>query len=130
MSRLFAALVLILGFQAAQATSLNPCTPTVEAQPTLIMCQSGAGESVRIEVKTLMSPATPACSGENRYEYKTASVEIYAGSKTPKAKFDIADGDFSYTLSPMGDATFESPKHSLNLNKCVTPLNGGVSFGN
>jgi hypothetical protein len=109
----------------AQATSLHPCTPVVPAKPTVIFCNDG-GESISIQINTLMSPAKRMCRGKNYFEFKTADVTLPEATEPTV----VLDGDFEYTLSPSGDATFSSESLGLDLTSCVTPIHGAVSFGN
>jgi hypothetical protein len=109
----------------AHATSLHPCTPTVRAMPTHIYCIDGKN-AVSILINTLMSPPIEMCQGNNYYESKSALVTLTEGAK-PEFLYG---SEFEYTLSPIGDASFASEKLNLDLTKCVTPIHGGVSFGN
>jgi hypothetical protein len=112
-----------------QATSLKPCTPTVEAMPTRISCGTDT-EYYTIIIHTLMSPLE--CQGADHYEYHTAYVTV-TDKKTGRVirKLELLNGDFTYTLSPMpGETTFESPALVTRLDRCASPVHGGVSIGN
>ena len=114
---------------SAFARSIHPCTPRVQAQPTYSICAQG-GLAVEVRIDTLMSPQIEMCTGENYYEYQTANVKISFENGQAMEESTLFSGDFSYTLSPTGSATFVSEKLNLNLVQCVTPVNGAVSFGN
>jgi len=130
MKHFFAFLVLFLGIQSAQATSLHPCTPRIQAQPTTMYCKDGdVYFSIRID--TLMSDVrNDMCTGKNFYEYHSAVVKVSdRNGKDPQTlKFDNAD--FTYTLFGPQGATFKANDGSLNLDHCAVPQNGGFSVGN
>ncbi len=126
MKKIFAILLFTLGAQAALGASLHPCTPTVQAVPTQISCLAGELR-YEIVVKTLMSPAQPYCTGENYFEYKTATVKILQDGSL-KQQLTIPDGSFTYQL--MDPTSFTSTDYNLDLKDCVTPVFGGASIGN
>ena len=119
---------------SAAARSLDPCTPTVQAQDTRISCSArqmdGSTLHYFILVDTLMSPNLSICQGDKHVEYKTAKVSVRDEADRPVANFEVGNGDFSYTLSPIGDSTFKSRNPKLDLQNCVSPLNGGFSVSN
>lgn len=115
--------------QPAFATSLHPCTPRVKASDTNITCQQG-GFTYSITVETLMSPAKKMCGGKNYVQYQTATIVEQDSDGNIFEEFTLLDGQFTYTTSPLGDATFTSPSLNLDLTLCVNPIHGGVSFGN
>ncbi len=115
----------LLAFGAlAQARSLDPCTPTVEAQPIYISCVD-EHKDYGITIKTLMSPAS--CQGEP-IEVKRAVVEAKERATSDVQIYEIFEG-FSYTLD-LEFASFKSEVPALDLQRCLTPSHGGVSFGN
>lgn len=119
----------VLLTNVSYSKSLRPCTPVVPAPLTIMYCHDKK-LNYSIEIETLMSRPLDICQGENYSEYHTAKVEIYDGEKKIQ-KINLLDGEFEYQLGPVpGDASFKSNRAQLNLNQCVTPLPGGVSFGN
>lgn len=121
---LFAVFATLFAMNVAHATSLQPCTPIVEAQPSFITCRSGT-DYVSIRIHVLMSDSR-RCPYNQSVEYKTAQVEVSNASGAVTQKFEIGDGDFEYRL----DSYFKSEKYGMDLKSCVSPINGGVSFGN
>jgi hypothetical protein len=108
------------------ATSLRPCTPSVQAKPTRIFCKD-KGLSYSIVVNTLVSPAQ--CTGQNHFEYKTAKVNVTNKAGQAVNEIEILEGDFDYSLQT-GHVEFNSSINGLKLKKCVTPAFGGFSIGN
>jgi hypothetical protein len=113
------------------ADSLHPCTPTVELEPFSLTCK---GEEVDhyIVIRTLRSPADPMCSGENFREYETAEVEVVdVKTRATLKTFWIKNGEFKVRSGKNTRLNFESEKHSLKLEGCIAPYNGGgMSVGN
>jgi hypothetical protein len=120
---------LILTAQLASATSLHPCTPSVQASPTKISCKEGnVYYSIRID--TTMSPPIEMCRGSNHYENHTATV-TFGTSPSDNRTVTIYNDEFTYSLGfENGRTTFKSPKYNMNLVNCATPMHGGFSIGN
>lgn len=129
--RFFTALaVVLLSFQAVSATSIHPCTPTVQAQPTHLTCIEPSGY-YSIQIDTLMSRPLEMCQGKNHFEYHTATVLFQPKGATRPTQVVIYNSDLSYTLGNGGaPGAFVSPKFGLNLRNCISPMNGGFSIGN
>jgi hypothetical protein len=120
---------IILTTQVASATSMHPCTPTVAAKPTHMVCQKGDTGFV-ITIETLMSKPYDMCKGNNYFESKTAKINV-TKEHLVKAEITLYNGSFDYTLSAAGQSSFTSEMMGLDLTSCVTPQNGGAfSFGN
>jgi hypothetical protein len=113
----------------AEARSVHPCTPRVQAQPIYMSCLVDSG-FVAIQINTLMSPQLPLCTGDNYFEYQTANIRTLDQSGNETGAKALLDGQFTFTLSPTGDAAFASVDGSIRLDSCVTPIHGAVSFGN
>ena len=126
----FITLALVLAAShPAFATSLHPCTPMVKAADTYITCQQG-DFTYSITLETLMSPAIEMCRGKNYAEFQTAKIAEQDSNGKIFEEFNVFSGQFTYTTSPLGNATFASPTLNLNLTLCVSPIHGGVTFGN
>ena len=113
MKNFIALVTLLIGFNTAQATSVHPCTPSIQAQPTYIYCRQG-GNFYSITVNVLMSNRQQC---DEPVEYKTANVSISDQKGKVLSTLEIVDGQFSYTLSATGGATFKSKLLSLDLKK-------------
>ncbi|MGZ3771642.1 MAG: hypothetical protein ACXVCP_18885 [Bdellovibrio sp.] len=124
----FFALFAFLTSFSAYATPAHPCAPVVQARPITISC-SDNGVYYGIRVFTRMSDAR-LCPVDQLVEVKTATVIVGDFEGHVSQTLNLLNGEFSYTLSAIGDATFVSEKASLNLNNCSTPLPGGFSVGN
>ncbi len=116
----------LLALNLANARSMHPCSPTVEAMDSQLACREN-DKTYMITIKTLMSPSIPQCQGENHYEFHTALVEVY-DQKQEKVinKLEIYHNDFTYGLG----SYFKSEKNQLDLNDCVSPYHGGFSVSN
>lgn len=121
----FSALFLVA---QAQANSLSPCAPTVEAPTLRINCVAG-DEFYTILVRRSVSPDTAMCQGKNRREYKTADVTITNQAGVWIDQLELGSNEFSYSTSAFGNATFESDKLP-DFDRCVNSLPGGISVGN
>lgn len=110
----------------ANADSLHPCTPYIQAQPSVMTCRQD-GKFYDIRIRTLMSDRSRGCTEENQsyFEYKNATVEVYSNKKLEK-KIELSDSEFSYTFNSF-KAIGSEP---MDLNNCVMPPHGGVSVGN
>lgn len=118
---------------SASATSLHPCTPTVKAQDTILSCKDGSN-FVQVRVETLMSNRR-ICPDPGQYmEYKTAKLETFNSQGTQLGTQTLNHDQFTYSLGgagSTGEASFTvfTSRGPVTL-KCVTPVYGGVSFGN
>jgi len=115
---------------AAQATSLHPCTPLVQAMPSELSCTEG-NLRYRIQIDTLMSQSIPICQGNAYQERKTAKGRVTTAEGDLLYSFTVPHDQFSYTLRMGGsEGTFKSQVLKLDLNDCVSPMHGGFSIGN
>lgn len=129
MKKTFIAALLLTLAQTGLAMP-HPCTPTVEARPTVIHCEAN-NIIYTIQINTLMSRNIPMCQGSNRYETHTAHIELSDEQGLNFAEINISDDSaFEYRLRAPGRSTFKSEKLGLDLNNCSTPLHGGISIGN
>jgi hypothetical protein len=129
MKKFFALILIALSFNVAQATSLHPCTPTIQAQPSIMYCADDVA-FYAIRIDTVMSDPT-RCSSDERVEISSATVEITDKATRAKNTLSIGNGDFSYKYDNTGTRVhFASPKNALDLKQCVAPMNGGFSVGN
>jgi hypothetical protein len=124
---MFAALIALGTSLSAFAQVVNPCEPTVTAQTTRLSCVN-QGSFYTIEVHTQMSPAIPQGSGRNHLEIKTADMQVTDQQGNEFALVHFKAGSFTYSAG-MSDAKFESPAIPIKLLNCVSPVNGGASFG-
>ncbi len=126
MLKIFLSVLTVSFTQLAQATSLHPCTPTVQAQPTIMYCADGV-KRYSIVIQTLMSKPLPMCQGANHFERHTAQIKlsingVVSGTAT------LNHDSFKHSLAA---GTFISPKNSLYLKNCISPIHGGgFSIGN
>lgn len=126
MVKLFLSVWILCSATFSYARSLHPCTPTVQAKPSIMHCKDGE-KRYSIVIETLMSPPLEICQGSNRVEYHTANVK-FSVNGVAQAQFTLDHESFRYSLV---HGTFVSPKYSLNLKNCVSPMHGGgFSVGN
>lgn len=129
---------LIFGFIAtlvvgtsAQARSLHPCTPTVPMQDSQVQCKSGANH-ISLKIKTLSSDPRRCPKLSDRREFKIGEFVVMNKEGKVVKQFDLFQDDFQVNSSSPSDATviFRKDGKIVQLNSCVTPMHGGVSFGN
>lgn len=126
MSKLFALALVALNFAfAANATSLHPCTPVVEATPSRLNCQRD-GYFYTITINTLMSG--PNCR-EGRIEISRATIAV-SNEEQEITRLEAQPGTFSYQLGGAREGRFDSDALNLHLRDCVSPMHGGFSVGN
>lgn len=134
-------LILVFGFQISEARSLAPrCAPVVDAQPSRLSCvkemlvkQADGKEQVErvfysIIINTKMSG--PACTSDEHLEVHRADVSVSINGVGQLANIQLSPGTFEYTLGGANAGSFSAPVLGLELNDCVSPLNGGFSIGN
>lgn len=128
MKTFFTLATLLISFNVQARPAAHPCAPVVQASPITISC-SDNGVYYGIKIYTRISDAR-LCPPEKQVEVNTAKVTVGDFEGNVIKKLSLGNGEFSYTLSSMGDATFVSEKESLDLKDCSAPLHGGFSVGN
>jgi hypothetical protein len=112
------------------ARSVHPCTPVVSLKPIYISCVTTTAEFVSVVVRTFESPKLEMCTGDNFFSFVRADVKVSDSFGNELSSSVLKEGEFDFSLSPTGDATFASDKLPLDIARCVTPLQGGISFAN
>lgn len=109
----------------AEARSLDPCTPYVQANTTPLYCSQG-DLSFSFKFHTLMSG--PECHSHR--EITSATITVSRGREVPQT-LEARPGTFTYTLgNGANEGQFDSDSLNLHLRSCIAPLNGGFSIGN
>ncbi len=120
-------LVLVLTSFSAGAVSMRTCSPTVDLEASRLTCFVD-GRTYSIKIQTAVS--IPECTAEQRQTYSVADILITNKSGQKIGSLSIGDGDFSFELDGMGGGWFSSSKPQMDLDSCISPLHGAVSFGN
>lgn len=120
-------MMVTFGFSLAHA-SLHPCTPVIEARPLILSC-TNKGVYYGVRIHTVMSDVR-RCPVKDVIEIQTARVKIGDVEGNIFETLTIPQGEFSYTLGNLGEGTFKSEAHGLDLNDCASPVTGGFSVGN
>lgn len=128
MKTIFALTIIFLGFSTAQATPAHPCAPVVQARPIIISCSEN-GLYYGIRIHTRMSDSR-FCPNQDHVEIQTAKIIVSDFDGNIQKEITIGNRQFTFTLSPIGDATFTSERESLDLKNCSFPMPGGFSVGN
>lgn len=125
---LFSALLaLSASFAQAGETPSDPCEPTVRAKPSYLSCRDEK-LSYWVQINTMMSG--PACPFAKHVEVSTATIEISDRATEKKiGTLTLNPGAFQYRLGS-GDGWLKSESLSLDLERCVSPMDGGLSAGN
>lgn len=120
--KIIALLLILLGFSHSV---LGACDPVLVSREIAMSCSSNL-KTYMIKIFTLKS--SQECSGSDALVSKKAIVTVYA-SNVEVEKIEIADRDFSYTLTSQY-GTFTSPINGLYFPKCNILPGGGISIGN
>jgi len=118
----------VAGFSVAQASSVHPCAPVIQALPTILSCSEG-NRLYGIRIDTRMSDVR-LCPVKDVIEINTAQVRVTDFQGNVLEAFVLPHEDFTYSLGNMGNGSFQSQSRGLNLQNCSSPMHGGFSVGN
>lgn len=118
----------VASLSLAQASSVHPCAPVIQARPTILSCSEG-DRVYGIRIDTRMSDVR-LCPVKDMIEINTAQVQVTDFEGNIFEEFVLPHGDFTYSLGDMENGSFQSKSRGLNLKNCSSPMPGGFSVGN